>query len=58
MGATGVFVELRAALPAMLGGGFQLSVALVAQTAAPLALRRVTERFPVLAVEVGEPHNA
>ena len=73
VGATGVFVELRAALQAMLGeppapfawwrllqvrllalgvvlgSGFLLSVALVAQTAALLALHWVTQRWPVLA---------
>ncbi len=73
VGASGVFVELRSALQAMLGeteapfawwrllqvrllalgvvlgGGFLLAVALVAQTTALLALRWVTARFPVLA---------
>ena len=73
VGATGVFVELRAALQAMLGepaapfawwrllqvrlvalgivlgGGFLLSVALVAQTAALFALHWVIVRWPLLA---------
>lgn len=72
LGATGVFVELRAALQAMLGerpapftwwrllqvrllalgvvlgGGFLLSVALVAQTTALLALQWLTQRWPLL----------
>jgi membrane protein len=72
IGATGVFIELRAALQAMLGeppvpfswlrllqvrllalgivlgGGFLLAVALVAQTAVLLAMNHVTSHWPVL----------
>ncbi|WP_439536670.1 YihY/virulence factor BrkB family protein [Methyloversatilis sp.] len=72
IGATGVFIELRAALQAMLGekavpfswlrllqvrllalgivlgGGFLLAVALVAQTAVLLAMHKVTSHWPVL----------
>lgn len=78
VGATGVFVELRAALQAMLGEkplrgfdwwalvrvrllaigivvgcGFLLSVALVVQTAALVALRWVSHRWPLLAPLLG-----
>ena len=72
IGATGVFIELRAALQSMLGepvlpfswlrllqvrllalgivlgGGFLLAVALVAQTAVLLAMHHVTGHWPML----------
>ena len=77
IGATGVFIELRAALQAMLGEsdgafswwhlvrvrllaigvvlgcGFLLSVAMLAQTASLLALRWVSGHWPVLAPLLG-----
>lgn len=77
VGATGVFIELRSALQAMLGEkdgafswwqlvrvrllaigvvlgcGFLLSVAMLAQTVSLLALRWVATRWPVLAPLLG-----